>query len=295
MARTEIWLRLMYVGDLYGEAMLNMANSLIRQPQINRTHLQEAGLTARQAERFLQLPAGVLDETLRWLELPQHHFLCADSEIYPPQLRAIDDYPGAIFIDGDPACLHTCQLAVVGSRSHSWYGERWGRLLCESLAKSGLTITSGLARGIDGVAHNAAMSMGGKSVAVLGNGLAKIYPRRHAMLAENLIATGGAVVSEFPLSTPPLSQNFPRRNRIISGLSKGVLVIEAALPFPELLANVGDEVTPVDVVAERAGQPVPAVVAQLLELELAGWIAAVPGGYVRLRRASHVRRTNVFV
>ncbi|EEE4828167.1 DNA-protecting protein DprA, partial [Salmonella enterica subsp. enterica serovar Enteritidis] len=225
MARTEIWLRLMYVGDLYGEAMLNMANSLIRQPQINRTHLQEAGLTARQAERFLQLPAGVLDETLRWLELPQHHFLCADSEIYPPQLRAIDDYPGAIFIDGDPACLHTCQLAVVGSRSHSWYGERWGRLLCESLAKSGLTITSGLARGIDGVAHNAAVSMGGKSVAVLGNGLAKIYPRRHAMLAENLIATGGAVVSEFPLSTPPLPQNFPRRNRIISGLSKGVLVI----------------------------------------------------------------------
>lgn len=223
MARTEIWLRLMYVGDLYGEAMLNMANSLIRQPQINRTHLQEAGLTARQAERFLQLPAGVLDETLRWLELPQHHFLCADSEIYPPQLRAIDDYPGAIFIDGDLACLHTCQLAVVGSRSHSWYGERWGRLLCESLAKSGLTITSGLARGIDGVAHNAAMSMGGKSVAVLGNGLAKIYPRRHAVLAENLIATGGAVVSEFPLSTPPLPQHFPRRNRIISGLSKGVL------------------------------------------------------------------------
>lgn len=106
MARTEIWLRLMYVGDLYGEAMLNMANSLIRQPQINRTHLQEAGLTARQAERFLQLPAGVLDETLRWLELPQHHFLCADSEIYPPQLRAIDDYPGAILLTAIlPVCI----------------------------------------------------------------------------------------------------------------------------------------------------------------------------------------------
>lgn len=70
--------------------------------------------------------------------------------------------PALFFIDGDPACLHTCQLAVVGSRSHSWYGERWGRLLCESLAKSGLTITSGLARGIDGVAHNAAVSMGEK-------------------------------------------------------------------------------------------------------------------------------------
>ncbi|MGG7125901.1 DNA-processing protein DprA, partial [Salmonella enterica] len=76
---------------------------------------------------------------------------------------------------------------VVGSRSHSWYGERWVRLRCESLAKSGLTITSGIARGIDGVAHNAAVSMGGHRVAVLGNGLAKISPRRHAMLAENLI------------------------------------------------------------------------------------------------------------
>lgn len=148
MTRTEIWLRLMYVGDLYGEAMLKIANLLIHQPQMNHAHLQHVGLTARQAERFLQLPAGALEETLRWLELPQHHFLCADSEIYPPQLRAIDDYPGAIFIDGDPTSLHTCQLAVVGSRTFSWYGERWGRLFCESLAKSGLTITSGLARGL---------------------------------------------------------------------------------------------------------------------------------------------------
>ncbi|ECG8592357.1 DNA-protecting protein DprA [Salmonella enterica subsp. salamae] len=374
MTCTEIWLRLLYVGNLYGDAMLSIANSLIREPQINNMQLQNAGLNARQAERFLQFPVAALEETLRWLELPQHHFICADSEAYPPQLRAIEDYPGVIFIDGDPASLHSCQLAVVGSRTHSWYGERWGRLFCESLVKSGLTITSGLARGIDGVAHNAALSMSGKSVAVLGNGLSKIYPRRHVMLAENLIAGGGAVISEFLLSTPPLPQNFPRRNRIISGLSKGVLVVEAALrsgslvtarcaleqgrdvfalpgplgnpgsegthwlikqgatlvtapedilenlqyglqwlpttlknslyslnqdevalPFPELLANVGDEVTPVDVVAERAGQPVPVVVTQLLELELAGWIAVVPGGYVRLRRASHVRRTNVLV
>lgn len=247
-------------------------------------------------------------------------------------------------------------------------------MFCESLAVKGVTITSGLARGVDGVAHKAALNANGKSVAVLGNGLGSIHPRRHTRLAEGLIDAGGALVSEFPLATLPLPHHFPRRNRIISGLSKGVLVVEAALrsgslvtarcaleqgrdvfalpgpigspgsegphwlikqgatlvtapedilenlqyglhwlpdeaenslyspdqevaalPFPMLLANVGDEVTPVDVVAERAGQPVPEVVAQLLELELAGWIAAVPGGYVRLRRASHVRRTNVFV
>ena len=263
---------------------------------------------------------------------------------------------------------------MVGSRAPSWYGERWGKSLCEQLSQSGFTITSGLACGIDGVAHSAALSVKGRSVAVLGNGLFSIYPRRHQALAMRLIESDGAIVSEFPLSAQPRPANFPRRNRIISGLSKGVLVVEAArrsgslvtarcaleqgrevfalpgpignpgcegphwlikqgatpvtevgdilenlqyglqwlqedpekrqyssdqgkvaLPFPKLLANVGDEVTPVDVVAERAGQPVPVTVAQLLELELAGWIAAVPGGYVRLRRACHVRRTDVFV
>jgi DNA processing protein len=374
MTSTEIWLRLIDIGELYGERMVLIARRLQLEGQVDHVLLTSLGLTKKQTEKFFACSEHVIERSLCWLGEADHHLICADSALYPAQLRAISDFPGALFIKGDPTVLSSAQLAVVGSRAHSWYGQRWGTLFCETLAQAGLTITSGLACGIDGIAHRAALAVQGKSVAVLGNGLFEIYPRRHASLASHIISGGGAVVSEFSLATPPWPGNFPRRNRIISGLSQGVFVVEAmlrsgslvtakcaveqgrevfalpgavgspgsegthwlikqgatpitaaeeileslryglnwlsdepemalyssdqeevALPFPELLANVGDEATPVDVVAERAGQPVPVTVAQLLELELAGWIAAVPGGYVRLRRACHVRRTDVFV
>ena len=374
MTPTEIWLRLLNIRQLYGDRMVRLAQTLMKQPHVERDSLLAAGLTPKQSATFMALTPVDFDRSLNWLNHPEHHLIGADDSRYPPQLRAISDYPGALFIHGDPACLASPQLAVVGSRNHSWYGQRWGESFSKALVSSGLIITSGLARGIDGIAHTAALSANGKSIAVLGNGLFTVHPRSHASLAAAIVQSGGAVISEFPLSAPPRPENFPQRNRIISGLSLGVLVVEAAirsgslvtarcaleqgrdvfalpgplgnpgsegphwlikqgaipvtaledilenvqfpfqslpdkaeitiyspeheaaaLPFPELLANVGDEVTPVDVVAERAGQPVPVTVAQLLELELAGWIAAVPGGYVRLRRASHVRRTNVFV
>lgn len=374
MTSTEIWLRLINTGSLCGDQMLAAAARLHMQARIDDAVVRDAGLSTKQVQRFFVLNENELQRNLAWLEQPENHLLTADDPRYPPLLRTIPDYPGALFVKGNPEALNSVQLAVVGSRAPSWYGERWGKILCEQLSQSGFTITSGLACGIDGIAHHAALSAKGRSVAVLGNGLFSIYPRRHQALAARLIESEGAIVSEFPLSAPPWPANFPRRNRIISGLSLGVLVVEAALrsgslvtaryalehgrevfalpgpignpgcegphwlikqgatpvtdagdilenlryglhwltdepekrhfssdqenvalPFPSLLANVGDEVTPVDVVAERAGQPVPVTVAQLLELELAGWIAAVPGGYVRLRRASHVRRTDVFV
>ncbi|EJN1487564.1 DNA-protecting protein DprA [Klebsiella pneumoniae] len=374
MTPDEIWLRLMKVSSLYGDRMVEIAQRLCAAASVDREALHAVGMTAAQAKLFFRLDEHELDETRRWLEQPDHHLLRGDDPRYPLRLKSIADYPGALLVSGGLALLHSAQLAVIGSRSHSWYGARWGKLFSETLAQKGITITSGLALGIDGVAHRGALAAEGKTIAVLGNGLSQVYPRRHATLARQIIDNGGTLVSEFPLVTPPLPAHFPRRNRIISGLSLGVLVIEAALrsgslvtvrcaleqgrdvfalpgpignpgsegphwlikqgavpvtspediveywhnelawltdtsdsinicvdqppvalPFPELLANVGDEVTPVDVVAERAGQSVPVTVAQLLELELAGWIAAVPGGYVRLRRASHVRRTHVFV
>ncbi len=351
-----------------------VARQLRSSSTLDYENLRACGLNSVQSQHFLGVSQSEVDATLQWLERPNCHLLTADEPLYPPQLRAIVDFPGAVFVCGDPALLSCRQLAIVGSRAHSWYGARWGKLFSKVLVRYGVIITSGLALGIDGIAHRGALEGKGKTIAVLGNGLSKIYPRRHQALADQIIHTGGTILSEFPLFTPPLPCNFPRRNRIISGLSAGVLVVEAALksgslvtvrcaldqgrdvfaipgpigspgsegphwlikqgaipvttpediveywqdewscvlnkadsvnncddppfvalPFPELLANVGDEVTPVDVVAERAGQSVPVTVAQLLELELAGWIAAVPGGYVRLRRASHVRRTDVFV
>ncbi|AWD02832.1 TPA: DNA-protecting protein DprA [Klebsiella aerogenes] len=374
MTPTEIWLRLMRVNNLYGDEMVLIARRLGCAGQLNTETLRAVGLTKAQATQFLALNQQQIDVSLQWLEQPEHHLITADHALYPPQLRAIDDYPGALLVCGNVDLLCSRQLAIIGSRAHSWYGARWGKAFSEALAQYGLTLTSGLALGIDGIAHRGALAAKGKTIAVLGNGLSDIYPHRHRALAKQIVESGGALLSEFPLSALPLPGNFPRRNRIISGLSAGVLVIEAALksgslvtvrcaleqgrdvfalpgpignpgsegphwlikqgavpvtvpeeileywqyelsareetadllnnyadqppvalPFPELLANVGDEVTPVDVVAERAGQSVPVTVAQLLELELAGWIAAVPGGYVRLRRASHVRRTHVFV
>lgn len=364
----------MAVNGLYGNELAALARYLDSAVNIDPDLLRLLGLLPQQIKCFFSLSEKTLQETLSWLEREGCALITTENPLYPSALMVIPDYPIALFVLGDTSLLSSPQIAVVGSRNHSWYGERWGAEFSRELVRKGFTITSGLALGIDGVAHRAALETQGKTVAVLGNGLFHTYPRRHALLAQRIVDNGGVLVSEFPLAQPPWPANFPRRNRIISGLSCGVLVVEAALksgslvtartaleqgrevfalpgplgnpgsegphwlikqgatpvtsvedimenlqyghcplpdqteksnyspdsepaalPFPELLANVGDEVTPVDVVAERAGQPVPVTVAQLLELELAGWIAAVPGGYVRLRRACHVRRTDVFV
>lgn len=335
--------------------------------------LRELGLNHRQQAQFRQANPCHLAATLTWLELPGNALWIYGEADYPERLLTIDDAPLLLMVAGNPEAVRQPQIAMVGSRQFSPYGEHWASYFATGLVHCGFTITSGLAMGIDSICHRAALAAEGGTVAVLGSGLANVYPRQHRRLAERIIEGGGALVSEYLVTDLPMPDHFPRRNRIISGLSLGVVVIEASLrsgtlitaryaleqgreifalpgalgnpmsegthwliqqgaylvtgpkeiaeqlgsglhwlslsentticaseaevelPFADVLANVGDEVTPVDVVAERAGQPVPEVVTQLLELELAGWIAVVPGGYVRLRRACHVRRTNVFV
>ena len=136
---------------------------------------------------------------------------------------------------GDPTILEKPQLAMVGSRRASRPGLDTTAAFSRSLAAAGFVITSGLALGVDGAAHHAALEVGGQTVGVLGTGLQKLYPQRHRALADAMIVSGSAVVSEFPLDAGPLPANFPRRNRIISGLSLGVLVVEASVASGSLI------------------------------------------------------------
>lgn len=165
---------------------------------------------------------------LRWLELPEQALLMWDDPLYPALLAELDDAPPLLFVAGDSALLERPQLAVVGSRRASRPGLDTATAFARSLAGGGFVITSGLALGIDGAAHQGALDVGGATLAVLGTGLQRIYPSRHAGLATRIIEAGGALVSELPLDCPPQASNFPRRNRIISGLSLGVLVVEAS-------------------------------------------------------------------
>lgn len=147
---------------------------------------------------------------------------------YPAQLKELPDCPVIVYIRGDQAILKSPTLGVVGSRKYTNYGRDCAYRISSDCAKNGLTIASGLALGIDAFAHRAALDAGGKTVGVLGCGLDQIYPVSNFTLAKEMIEKGGAVISEFPLGTPPMKQNFPARNRIIAGLSLGTLVVEAA-------------------------------------------------------------------
>jgi len=172
---------------------------------------------------------------LAWLACPGQHLLMWDQPEYPALLAQIDDAPPLLFVAGDPSILEKPQLAMVGSRRASRPGMDTAAAFSRSLASAGFVITSGLALGIDGAAHQAALEVGGQTIGVLGTGLEKFYPQRHRRLAAAMIAQGSAVVSEFPLDAAPQAGNFPRRNRIISGLSLGVLVVEAGMASGSLI------------------------------------------------------------
>ena len=155
--------------------------------------------------------------------------LILDDGSYPFLLREIDDPPITLYVKGNwQACFDAPCIAVVGSRRCSTYGENASEMISRDLAANGVCIVSGLARGIDSAAHRGAIKANGKTIAVLGTGINQIYPKENARLVEEILASGGAVVSQFPLETPPLKENFPYRNRIISGLSLGVLIVEAS-------------------------------------------------------------------
>lgn len=168
-----------------------------------------------------------IEDDLRWLDHDNHHLTTWDSDVYPELLREIPDAPIALFVEGDVNLLKQPQVAVIGSRRASPGGLKVTADFCCQLVEMGLTITSGMALGIDSAAHKAALSAQGCTIAILGCGLDTCYPPRNYRLSQQIIEQG-ALVSEFPIGAFPARHHFPQRNRVISGLSYGVLVVEAA-------------------------------------------------------------------
>lgn len=170
-----------------------------------------------------------IDAAMHWALADDCHLIALSDRDYPPLLREISDPPLVLFVRGQKQLLLREQIAMVGSRAVSAYGDRNAREFARALAKAGFVITSGMALGVDAACHQAALDVAGDTIAVMGAGLLHIYPQRHKQLARQIIEQGGAWVSEFPLNKRPFAHHFPRRNRIVSGMSRGVLVVEAAV------------------------------------------------------------------
>lgn len=292
-----------------------------------------------------------IEKAVRWAGKPRHSVLTLADAAYPKQLLEIPDPPALLYIAGDARLLCSPALAIVGSRNATPQGLRNAHAFARTLSDAGLAIVSGLAIGVDSEAHRGGLEGSGSTIAVLGTGIDVIYPRRNAPLADDILSRG-ALVSEFPLGTEPHAGNFPRRNRLISGLARGCLVVEAAVdsgslisarlaadqgrevfaipgsihsplskgchalikqgaklvesaqdvldelgiparraeiaPEPgeghDLLEKMGFDPCDIDELTVRSGLSAEAVSAALLELELDGKIAGLPGGlYQRIR------------
>jgi DNA processing protein len=197
--------------------------------EVSLTELEALGMPAQSAQFVFEgkARAAAEDEMKRTTDAGGS-VLTPEDPAYPERLREIYDPPAVLWIRGNAELLGRPGIAVVGTRQPSPYGAGMAELLSRDLANRRLVILSGMARGVDTAAHKGAIDAGGKTVAVWGTGIDVIYPKENKKLAESIVASGGTIVSEYPLGTFPAPQNFPIRNRILSGMSVGVLVIEAA-------------------------------------------------------------------
>jgi DNA processing protein len=359
-ARVEAWASLHLLPGLGPRAFFDLLKAFGGPKEVlasSQASLKRC-VSGEVAEAIRKGPdGGQLERTLAWLALPGHSLVTWDDADYPTLLLAIADPPPAFGYVGRRELLNRPALAIVGSRNATPQGLEHAEAFAAALSAGGLTIISGLAVGIDAAAHRGGLAGASSSIAVLGCGLDRIYPEANRDLADRLAEAGG-LLSEFPLGAPPLRGNFPRRNRLISGLARGVLVVEATLnsgslitariaveqgrevfaipgsihsPFSKgshrlikegaklvetaqdvldelalpglgpaeaapprreslspahapLLAAMGTAPVAIDQLAARSGLPAEAIAAGLIELELAGRVAAAPGGrWQRLR------------
>ncbi|MBL0142183.1 MAG: DNA-protecting protein DprA [Betaproteobacteria bacterium] len=225
------WLRLCLVPGIPGTAQRALLKAFGSPAAVEGT--TRASLIAvvggPGADALATGPApGALEACLAWLEEPGHQLLALGDEDYPAALLQIPDPPTVLFALGDMRLLNRPAMAIVGSRNATRQGVLDAGEFAHALSDAGYGIASGLALGIDAAAHRGGLAGRSSSIAVVGTGLDRVYPSANRELAHEL-ASRGVLVSEFPLGTPPVATNFPRRNRIISGLSRGVLVVEAAL------------------------------------------------------------------
>lgn len=236
MEYTQAWLLLVHTKGLGSKRILDLLNHFKSVETIFSQNSYSPELKLPQSvQQQLKNPNHVgIEQDLAWLEKPNNSIITIDNDLYPPLLKLTDSPPPLLYLTGNPNILLQPQLAVVGSRNASPMGLKNTHSFCYDMAKRGLTITSGMALGVDGKAHQAALDAGGKTIAVMGTGLDVVYPAKHKNLAHD-IAENGVLISEFPVGTKPNAHNFPRRNRIICGLSLGTLVIEAGVQSGTLI------------------------------------------------------------
>lgn len=235
--RARDWLSLILAEGL-GPRRLAALDERLGSPQAwldaSDRELLDAGLSQTGLRALRNPDPERLQYCLEWLDAGQRWLITRDDPLYPPLLKRIADAPPALFVAGRTEALVMPQVAIVGSRKATPGGLDHARDFGATLGRAGFVVTSGLAAGVDGAAHAGCLSAGGITVAVTGTGLDQVYPARHAQLAQD-IAQSGALVSQFPPGTGPLPGHFPARNRVISGMSLGVLVIEAGLRSGSLI------------------------------------------------------------
>jgi DNA processing protein len=234
---TQNWLRLLHaegIGPSRFQRLLDAFGSPAEVLRASDAQLRSSGLTQELIGQLHAVDDATIETDLVWAEHPQHHILSLDNPAYPKQLLSIETPPPLLFVMGDPDVLSHPGISIVGSRNPTPSGREIAFDFARELAGYGLCITSGLAMGIDTAAHKGALKADGITIAVAATGLDRVYPSSNRELAHQIVEQG-ALISEFPIGTEVRAGHFPRRNRIISGLSVGTLVVEAALRSGSLI------------------------------------------------------------